>query len=75
LGVVLRRGTGTHDPVTTRRGNFVLDVQFDNISAPKAILAKAIPGVLFVGYWPATWTHEVWVGNRDGTVKRFGTKP
>jgi ribose 5-phosphate isomerase A len=72
--VTLRRGTGSHDPVTTRRGNFVLDVQFPEISAPKAVLAKAIPGVMFVGYWPSKWTDEVWVGYKDGTVTRVGRK-
>ncbi|NIR87826.1 ribose 5-phosphate isomerase A [Candidatus Bathyarchaeota archaeon] len=67
---VLREGKGKVGPVVTDNGNFVVDVEFEPVSALRKLNAKLklIPGVLETGLFVGM-ADVVYVGGRSGVEK------
>ena len=71
---VLREGKGKVGPVVTDNGNFVVDVDFGSIRAPKELdlQLKSIPGVIETGLFVGM-ADVVYLGKPDG-VEKLGRK-
>jgi len=69
--VTLRSGTGKHGPVITERGNVILDVQLNEITADTEAELKQIVGVVESGIF-TNFATEVLVGSTAGvrTMRR-----
>jgi len=72
---VLREAKGKVGPVVTDNGNFILDVDFGLINAPKKLDSqmKSIPGVVETGLF-VEMADIVYVGTRVGTVQKLESK-
>jgi ribose 5-phosphate isomerase A len=72
---VLREAKGKVGPVVTDNGNFILDVDFGPINAPKKLDSqmKSIPGVVETGLF-TEMADIVYVGTRVGTVQKLESK-
>lgn len=72
---VLREGNGKIGPAITDNGNFILDVNFGPIDAPKELDSKlkSIPGVLETGLF-FDMADIVYIGTRVGTVQKLESK-
>lgn len=69
---VLREAKGKVGPVVTDNGNFILDVDFGPINAPKKLDSqmKSIPGVIETGLF-IEMADIVYVGTHVGTVQKL----
>jgi ribose 5-phosphate isomerase A len=67
---VLREGKGKVGPVVTDNGNFVVDVDFGPIRAPKELdlQLKVIPGVIETGLFVGI-ADVVYLGKPDGVLR------
>ena len=67
---VLREGKGKVGPVVTDNGNFVVDVDFGPIKAPKALdlQLKSIPGVIETGLFVGI-ADVAYLGKPDGVLR------
>ncbi|MPM76723.1 Ribose-5-phosphate isomerase A [bioreactor metagenome] len=65
----IRSAVKKDGPVITDNGNFVLDVDFGVIKDPEALSLQisAIPGVIEHGIFSNV--DELYIGNKDGSVK------
>ena len=72
---VLREAKGKVGPVVTDNGNFILDVDFGPINAPRKLDSqmKSIPGVVETGLF-VEMADIVYVGTRVGTVQKLESK-
>jgi len=72
---VLREAKGKVGPVVTDNGNFIVDVDFGLINAPKKLDSqmKSIPGVVETGLF-VEMADIVYVGTRVGTVQKLESK-
>ncbi len=72
---VLREAKGKVGPVVTDNGNFIVDVDFGPINAPKELDSqlKSIPGVIETGLFIGM-ADIVYVGTRVGTVQKLESK-
>ena len=72
---VLREAKGKVGPVVTDNGNFIVDVAFGPINAPKRLDSqlKSIPGVIETGLF-IEMADIVYVGTRVGTVQKLESK-
>ena len=72
---VLREAKGKVGPVVTDNGNFIVDVAFGPINAPKKLGSqlKSISGVIETGLF-VEMADIVYVGTRVGTVQRLESK-
>lgn len=71
----LREGIKKVGPLVTDNGNFIVDVDFGEVNAPKELnyKLKMIPGVIETGLF-LEMTDKVYVGEKNGKVKVL-TKP
>jgi len=67
---VLREGKGKVGPVVTDNGNFIVDVDFGPIRAPKELdlQLKSIPGVIETGLFVGM-ANVVYLGKPDGVMR------
>lgn len=72
---VLREAKGKVGPVVTDNGNFIVDVDFGHINAPKEMDSqlKSIPGIIETGLF-VQMADIVYVGTRVGTVQKLESK-
>jgi len=72
---VLREAKGKVGPVVTDNGNFIVDVDFGPINAPKKLDSqlKSIPGIIETGLF-VQMADIVYVGTRVGTVQKLESK-
>jgi len=72
---VLREAKGKVGPVVTDNGNFIVDVDFGHINAPKKLDSqlKSIPGIIETGLF-VQMADIVYVGTRVGTVQKLESK-
>ena len=72
---VLREAKGKVGPVVTDNGNFIVDVDFGPINAPKEMDSqlKSIPGIIETGLF-VQMADIVYVGTRVGTVQKLESK-
>jgi len=72
---VLREAKGKVGPVVTDNGNFIVDVAFGPINAPKEMDSqlKSIPGIIETGLF-VQMADIVYVGTRVGTVQKLESK-
>ncbi len=72
---VLREAKGKVGPVVTDNGNFIVDVDFGHINAPKKLDSqlKSIPGIIETGLFIGM-ADIVYVGTRVGTVQKLESK-
>lgn len=72
---VLREAKGKVGPVVTDNGNFIVDVDFGHINAPKEMDSqlKSIPGIIETGLF-VQMAGIVYVGTRVGTVQKLESK-
>jgi ribose 5-phosphate isomerase A len=66
----LREGLRKAGPIITDNGNFILDVEFDELNNPEEInyKLKMIPGVIETGLF-LKMVDEVYVGEKNGKTK------
>ncbi len=72
---VLREAKGKVGPVVTDNCNFIVDVDFGHINAPKEMDSqlKSIPGIIETGLF-VQMADIVYVGTRVGTVQKLESK-
>ena len=72
---VLREAKGKVGPVVTDNGNFIVDVDFGHINAPKKLDSqlKSIPGIIETGLF-VQMADIVYVGTHVGTVQKLESK-